>query len=1018
VTIDGTAPTLDVSGVFNGIDWLPTDQVKAQLADSGSGLLNVTYQVDNQSPIAWTGSNGNWIKSVSELLNWNDSQQQGSHKLTVKGTDRAGNEQSQTIEFAVAKPLTWPDTDVWTDTPLNPTTPNPNDSFTGPPAGGGSGGGGSAVYGWGANGYWGYSFGGSWYGSPYNNPQDVMNSPQWFPGNANPTDTSTYRQRLTKILKTAIAAIPGTTDENKAKKASLKNRMNVLIESGVILHGDSGESTPYGYEGFNAIGFNAWQDRFFLGSLEKAKTQGISTVALGLALAKDIMNGTESVRLQTFETLVETAIGAAHLYTNSFGSLNAAEIQRSAREIARIYGLLKPQGNALTGDFAWLDQLWDLAESPNLNGTAIRSLLLPDRSTGNGGVIGKVIQMMNGLGNDGGDQNDAQLLGMAEGLLRSALQVDSLKTDLQSVEVVQELLQLGYEIVKVKPTTTADNATEASTWIETILEKGNDRTSAAGLSEFLGGAKTKDDRIKTLQFAQRLVKVADAVDDPVLDREVLRSDFLSELVNLGGSYTSIQQGGPASDYQVMGPNTSLFHESINFFLDIIWKSNNLTGLQVGAVELSKYFNLFDSTQNTHSNRLATLELQTSILRLVDEAPYLWDKFSETLLLAPFFISDGQKTIAAFPTNGTIVAQSDPGAYTGKHPWEYRITDKEYADYVTKYQSQIQRGIPGILKSIPDSTSIESRMYQEKQRVWALTIISENAKYIEEVARKRLISPEAIAGAILWESAENPYSLSRRIFPEETPGLGIVNNKMGILGKIHLNVTPKERLAGVSKTVAQKVEEEGLVAYRPKDWQERAKLLVDPKIAIDYIGAIMERAAKIYEDEARRARRDFDRVREYDDRRLYNIRDQAGILTALFQGGSEEERAKRFEIRRSNDINLLNSLNQYLEEAFSEMNLPKSNYLIQSVVGTTPVLSVNEKMGPWVSQYRWFLREYLYKSGAYPIGININQLYIPKSVPNSYRIRSEIIEDIITIGMAGSIPMNPNLVNRLKSEGIL
>jgi hypothetical protein len=44
----------------------------------------------------------------------------------------------------------------------------------------------------------------------------------------------------------------------------------------------------------------------------------------------------------------------------------AFNIQRSAREIAKTYGLLKPQGTALTGAFAWLDQLLDLAESPNL----------------------------------------------------------------------------------------------------------------------------------------------------------------------------------------------------------------------------------------------------------------------------------------------------------------------------------------------------------------------------------------------------------------------------------------------------------------------------------------------------------------------------------------------------------------------------------------------------------------------------------------------------------------------------
>ncbi len=535
--LDRTAPTLDVSGVFNGINWLPSDQVKAQLTDRGSGLLNVTYQVDNQGPIAWTGSNGNWFKSVGELLNWNDSQQQGSHQLTVRGTDRAGNEQSQTIDFAVAKPLTWIDTDVWSDTPLNPSNPNSNDSFTGAPAGGGSGSG-SVVYGWGTNGYWGYGSGGSWFVSPYNTPQGVMSNPQWFPGNPNPTDVSTYRQRLTKILTTAIAAIPGTTDANKSKKAALKNRMAVLIESGVIIHGDSSENTSWGYEGGGFPGDSYWNDRFFLGSLEKASHSNVSTVSLGLALAKDIMNGTDSVRLQTFETLVETVIGAAHLDTNWFGSGKMVEIQRSAREIARLYGLLKPQGTALAGTFAWLDQLWDLAESPNLSGTAIRSLLF-DRYDNTKGIVGKVIQMMNGLGNDYSDRNDAQLLGMAEGLLRSALQVDALKSDLQSVEVVQELLQLGYEIVKVNPTTTADNATEVSTWIETILEKGDERSAAAGLSEFIGGSKSRGDRIRTLQFSGRLMRAAEGVLDWRAKLQIQRSDTLSELVNLGGAYAGL-----------------------------------------------------------------------------------------------------------------------------------------------------------------------------------------------------------------------------------------------------------------------------------------------------------------------------------------------------------------------------------------------------------------------------------------------------------------------------------------------
>jgi hypothetical protein len=159
ITIDSAAPTLDVSGVFNGIDGLPSDQVKAQLTDRSSGLTNVAYQVDHQNPVNWNGNNGTWNQSASTLLNWNDSSQQGVHSLTIRAMDKAGNEAKQTMSFSVAKPMIWPDTDPWIDevSPNQPNQPIQMNGLRGT-APSGSGISDTVEYGWGPDGRWGYYY--------------------------------------------------------------------------------------------------------------------------------------------------------------------------------------------------------------------------------------------------------------------------------------------------------------------------------------------------------------------------------------------------------------------------------------------------------------------------------------------------------------------------------------------------------------------------------------------------------------------------------------------------------------------------------------------------------------------------------------------------------------------------------------------------------------------------------------------------------------------------------------------
>ena len=420
----------------------------------------------------------------------------------MKALDKAGNEQKQTIGFSVAKPLIWKDTDIWIDdgTPSNPSQP---DGLPGTPPAGSGGSGGTASYGWGVDGRWGYWSGGSWYGSPYTTPEQLIGTP-WLPsaGTLDNRRLTSYRGRLQEILKTAIAVMPNTTAESQSKRAALKNRMTLLIEAGAYLNGGSDDSSYYGYEG-NNFNVGYWQDRFFKGSLRAAQEWSVDTIALGVQLAKDLLDpSSDSVRLQTFETLVETAIGAAHLETNWSSPSYPSEIRDVARELAKSYGLLKPQGNILTGNFAWLDKLWDLAENPSKDDVGIRKILCDNKRYQAGGIIGEVVRAMNGLGQSG-DGDDLQLLQMSDRLLKAASSIGSWQSDLETTEFTQALLNFGYEVIKVRPTVDSTNATEVSSWVETLLEDGDRRMAAAGLSDFLSGVQLRADRIKTLEYADR-----------------------------------------------------------------------------------------------------------------------------------------------------------------------------------------------------------------------------------------------------------------------------------------------------------------------------------------------------------------------------------------------------------------------------------------------------------------------------------------------------------------------------------
>jgi hypothetical protein len=158
---------------------------------------------------------------------------------------------------------------------------------------------------------------------------------------------------------------------------------------------------------------------------------------------------------------------------------------------------------------------------------------------------------------------------------------------------------------------------------------------------------------------------------------------------------------------------------------------------------------------------------------------------------------------------------------------------------------------------------------EQQRVETLQIISDYQSLIHDEAAKHRIPPEAIAGALLWEALENPYS--RGLF-RRGPG--------------KIRSTPDNPLGG--KSDAEAAEDAGLIekpdAEEASQRDElRGERLMKPGWAIQYAAAIMRFHADNYMKIAG-----------------VDISSDASLLCTLFQTGGSEERAGRLAERLKDD----------------------------------------------------------------------------------------------------------------------
>ena len=121
-------------------------------------------------------------------------------------------------------------------------------------------------------------------------------------------------------------------------------------------------------------------------------------------------------------------------------------------------------------------------------------------------------------------------------------------------------------------------AANSSAWLEAVLEK-NVQLVSGGLSQFVQGfsdlfvenqLRYVTPLVEALDYGQRLMRAAAGVQDAGLRGQVMRSDTLSELVNLGGAYAALD------------PYRSI-SETTNHFLATLWFSEDI---QKGSIQLS------------------------------------------------------------------------------------------------------------------------------------------------------------------------------------------------------------------------------------------------------------------------------------------------------------------------------------------------------------------------------------------------------------------------------------------------
>jgi hypothetical protein len=590
-TLDTTAPGLNIVDLIDGIAWIEgVDRLKGQVNSFDLGTT-ATYQFDAQAstPLAL-----NSVGGFDLLLDLPDAV--GSHTLSIRTTDVAGNFQTIEYRFLIADLQPAVDDDQWV-------APNPPTS-----GGGGSGSGGGAASWLGAGGGGGgYQWGNGGFLPGGNDP--------WGDNHANPypggggtgygsDDLPSYLEKMAIILDQAVGAI-GTGSATVHQKAALYNRLSVLMEVADMV--DRG-------------GFYDRMAAVMFGIFNEAENDPIVTVsdaqAEGYVLATDLVNGTDAVRVQVFQTALLAVVNQVLIDRGVVATTaNRAEFEgmvSALLALGRTYASLNPtlaSDTATTTTPDFLDSLWR-AQQP-LNPTTAKPTAEIHAELARGLVALSSLLV--------GVNNPIQALTFVNNLIQAATKAEGLESAIHDAKFLRELVEFGFEFAKVNPTATASTSNDEalSTFLNTLWMGGNTRLAEGGLSAFFEGLDTLDERVRVLDFADNLIDAAQLTQN--LQGQAQNAKFLSYLVNLGSVYSTLEPFNTGTSVP-------------QFFLNTLWQVGNL---QQGADELDSFLMKVDSSPATllksEYNLLKVLKQVPAVQGNIYDQSYLYDMMDAVAL---------------------------------------------------------------------------------------------------------------------------------------------------------------------------------------------------------------------------------------------------------------------------------------------------------------------------------------------------------------------------------------------------
>jgi hypothetical protein len=491
------------------------------------------------------------------------------HFLHLKAIDRAGNEQQYDYRFMK---LDLPDAMDDSFLLQNSSGSGGNDDRTltsggtlrNLPSDGG---------GWyfiGAGGGWGFSSGWGSGGSGHWNPAPIGWTPTLpaIPGQ-DPEAQLAYIPALEVILGTAIDALSHHA-QTANKKQALQNYRDELLGVGRIVEGRSF------YTQFDSELHQLFSNAYDSSDGQISWTQAVEA---GWDFAKAIALDPKPVALKTFETQIWGMVRSMMVEQNLTTTTEELTTLRDRiTQFSRSYVRLHPEQESTSGGEGWrlegfADYAWTGGWATDINDNSVQL----SNNAWLGDVYGDWQTLMAGM-------DVAQLTRSFEAantLIQGATRVVLLHRDgYQNVRSIheggflRELIELGFELTRTGAVNPAGTVQTSAEWLEAVLE-GNVRMVAGGLGQYVQGFEgnygssgysyTNAYR-DGLDYLQRLMKAAVAVDDPSLQPQMRDAKFLSHLVNLGGAYAGLAV--KMNSYQAT--------EDLHFFMSHLWQSQDVT----------------------------------------------------------------------------------------------------------------------------------------------------------------------------------------------------------------------------------------------------------------------------------------------------------------------------------------------------------------------------------------------------------------------------------------------------------